>query len=49
VRGTTDSVFWAIQALMHYRHNCRVLGGPEMLREMRATVQKMAEIYHRQA
>jgi predicted DNA-binding transcriptional regulator YafY len=49
VRGTTDSVFWAIQSLMHYRHNCRVLGGPEMLREMRATVQKMAEIYHRQA
>ncbi|MFQ6100053.1 MAG: helix-turn-helix transcriptional regulator [Anaerolineae bacterium] len=45
VRGTTDSVFWAIQALMHYRHHCRVLGGPEMLREMRATVQKMAEMY----
>jgi len=45
VRGTTDSVFWAIQALMHYRHNCRVLGGPEMLREMQATVQKMAEMY----
>jgi predicted DNA-binding transcriptional regulator YafY len=45
VRGTTESVFWAIQALMHYRYNCRVLGGPEMLREMRKTVQKMAEIY----
>jgi predicted DNA-binding transcriptional regulator YafY len=48
VRGTTDSVFWAIQALMHYRYNCRVLGGPEMLREMRATVQKMAEMYAEQ-
>ncbi len=45
VRGTTDSIFWAIQALMHYRHNCRVLGGPEMRREMQATVQKMAEMY----
>ena len=31
--------------LMQYRYNCRVLGGPEMLREMRATVQKMAEMY----
>ena len=28
-----------------YGPNCRVLGGPEMLREMRATVQKMAEMY----
>lgn len=45
VRGTTDSIFWAIQTLMHYRYNCRVLGGPEMLREMRATVRKMAEMY----
>jgi predicted DNA-binding transcriptional regulator YafY len=45
VHGTTSSIFWAIQALMHYRYNCRVLGGPEMLREMRATVQKMAEMY----
>lgn len=45
VRGTTDSIFWAVQSLMHYRHTCRVLGGPEMLREMRATVQKMAQMY----
>jgi predicted DNA-binding transcriptional regulator YafY len=45
VRGTTDSVFWAIQSLMHYRYNCRVLGGPEMLREMRATVRKMVQMY----
>jgi len=30
---------------MHYRHNCRVLGGPEMLREMRAMVRKMVEMY----
>ena len=45
VRGRTDSIFWAVQTLMHYRYNCRVLGGPEMLREMRATVQKMAEMY----
>jgi predicted DNA-binding transcriptional regulator YafY len=45
VRGTTDSVFWAIQTLMHYRYQCRVLGGPQMLREMRATVRKMAQMY----
>lgn len=24
---------------------CQVMGGPEMLREMRATVQKMVEMY----
>ena len=35
--------------LMHYRYNCRVLGGPEMLREMRATAQKMAEMYAEEA
>lgn len=45
VRGQTDSLFWAIQALMHYRYNCRVLGGPELLAEMRRTVQQMAAVY----
>jgi predicted DNA-binding transcriptional regulator YafY len=45
VRGETDSLFWAVHALLHYGPNCRVLGGPEMLREMRQTVRKMATIY----
>jgi hypothetical protein len=45
VRGSTTDLFWAIQALMHYRYNCRVLGGPEFLATMRRTVQKMAEVY----
>ncbi|HMR68553.1 MAG TPA: WYL domain-containing protein, partial [Anaerolineae bacterium] len=45
VHGVTDDLFFAVQALMHYRHHCRVLGGPEILAKMRETVQKMAEIY----
>jgi predicted DNA-binding transcriptional regulator YafY len=45
VRGTADNLFWAIQSLMHYRDNCRILGGPEMVREMRKTVQAMASLY----
>jgi predicted DNA-binding transcriptional regulator YafY len=45
VRGETDNIFWAARTLLHYGSNCRVLGGPEMLREMRAIVQKMAETY----
>lgn len=45
VYGTTENIFWAVQELMHYRHNCRVLGGPEMLKEMQGTVQKMAQLY----
>lgn len=45
VRGTTDSIFWAIQELMHYRYNCRILGGPEMLAEMRETLRRWVQIY----
>lgn len=45
VRGTTESIFWAIQSLMHYRENCRVLGGPELLAAMRETVKMMAKMY----
>jgi len=45
VRGETDSLFWAVRALLHYGPNCRVLGGPEMVWEMRKIVRKMAEIY----
>lgn len=39
------SVVYELTPPLHDRHNCRVLGGPEMLRQMRATVQKMAEMY----
>ncbi len=45
VRGWTESLFWAVQALLHYGPNCRVLGGPEMVREMRRVVEGMAGIY----
>ena len=45
VRGETDNVFWAVRSLLHYGPNCRVLAGPEVVREMRQTVKKMAETY----
>jgi predicted DNA-binding transcriptional regulator YafY len=45
VTGATDSPFFAQLELMHYRHNCRVLGGPELLQAMRNTVKKMAQLY----
>lgn len=45
VHGSTGSIFWAVQELMHYRHNCRVLGGADMLNAMTETVKKMAELY----
>ena len=45
VRGETDSLFWAVRSLLHYGPTCRVVGGPEMVREMEAVVRKMAEVY----
>ncbi len=48
VRGQTDDLFFAVRALLHYGPTCRVLGGPEMLREMQETVRKMAEMYSSQ-
>lgn len=45
VRGETDSLFWALQTLLHYGPNCRVLGGPEALAEMRRTIEEMARLY----
>jgi predicted DNA-binding transcriptional regulator YafY len=45
VRGETANVFWAVRTLLHYGPNCRVLGGREMVREMRQIVRKMAAIY----
>ena len=45
VRGDTDSIFWAARTLLHYGSNCRVLGGAELLREMRGIVSEMAAKY----
>jgi len=45
VRGETESLFWAVQTLLHYGPTCRVLGGRELLREMRAVVHRMAALY----
>jgi predicted DNA-binding transcriptional regulator YafY len=45
VRGETDNLFWAVQTLLHYGPNCRVLGGPEMVEKVRETVRAMAELY----
>jgi predicted DNA-binding transcriptional regulator YafY len=45
VHGETDNVFWAARTLLHYGPNCRVVGGPEMVREMRAVVHELAKVY----
>lgn len=47
VRGTTDNIFWAVRTLLHYGANCQVLGGAEMVREMRRVVGEMAEMYEK--
>ncbi|MCP4165894.1 MAG: WYL domain-containing protein [Chloroflexi bacterium] len=45
VRGETEDLFRTLQALMRYRHHCRVLGGVELLGEMKEVVRKMGEMY----
>ncbi len=45
IYGTTTNLFSAVQELMHYRHKCQVLGGPEMVTRMKETVRKMADLY----
>jgi predicted DNA-binding transcriptional regulator YafY len=45
VCGETDNVFWAARTLLHYGSNCRVVGGPEMVQEMRAVVEGIAKVY----
>jgi len=45
VRGWTDNLFWAVRSLLHYGPNCRVVGGPELLSEMRRIVGQMTELY----
>ncbi len=45
VRGETRDLFWAVQRLLQYGAGCRVLGGPELLAEMRRVVREMAKSY----
>jgi len=45
VRGETHSLFWAARSLLHYGPTCRVIGGPEMVQEIRTAVQEMAKMY----
>lgn len=45
VQGTTTDTFAAVQALMRYRHNCKVVGGPAMVQRMEEVVETMAELY----
>ncbi|MFN3763396.1 MAG: helix-turn-helix transcriptional regulator [Anaerolineae bacterium] len=45
VRGETQDLFWAVQRLLQYGAGCRVLGGPELLAEMRRVVGEMAKLY----
>jgi predicted DNA-binding transcriptional regulator YafY len=45
VRGQTDDLFLLSRNLLYYGPNCRVIGGPELLAEMRRLVAGMAEIY----
>ena len=45
VRGHTDSLFWAVRGLLHYGPTCRVVGGPEMVGEMRGIVEEMGGMY----
>ena len=45
VCAVTDDVFSAARNLLHYGSNCQVLGGEEMLAEMRKITQQMAQLY----
>jgi predicted DNA-binding transcriptional regulator YafY len=45
VEGKTHDVFHLARNLLYYGANCRVLGGRELLQEVRQLVQELAEIY----
>jgi predicted DNA-binding transcriptional regulator YafY len=45
VYGETESVFWAVQSLLHYGANCKVVGGTEMRRAMERVAEDMAALY----
>lgn len=45
VTGKTHDVFDLARNLLYYGRYCRVLGGPELLEEMRRLAQELGEIY----
>lgn len=45
VRGMTDDLFQAVQTLLRYGRNCKVLAPPEAVRAMREHVEGMARRY----
>jgi len=45
VQGYADDVFEATRTLLHYGPGCQVLGGSEILREMRRLIEEMAKVY----
>ncbi len=45
VEGTTHDIFYLARNLLYYGPNCHVLGGPELLREMRGLAAGLAEVY----
>lgn len=45
VEGKTQDVFNLSRNLLYYGKNCRVLGGKDLLREMRQLARDLAEIY----
>jgi len=49
VHAEVDNVWWAVRSLLHYGANCEVLGGREVLWEMRKTVRAMAVMYEEAA
>lgn len=46
VYAETDDIFYAARTLLYYGPNCKVLGGPELLQEIRQIVQEMVELYN---
>jgi hypothetical protein len=45
VTGQTENIFLLARNLLYYGAKCRVLGGPELLREMRQVAAGLAEFY----
>ncbi len=45
VHGSTISPFWTKLTLLRYGHKCTVLGGAELLADMKKEITKMARIY----
>lgn len=45
VEGKTHDIFQLARNLLYYGANCRVLGGQELLHEMRGLVEELGELY----